>query len=528
MRTLVLCLLTGFLALGNASAWAATFLANDLTDAVDVAPGNGVCATARGTCTLRAAIQEANALAGPDQVTLAAGVHELSLAGADEDQGATGDLDVLDDLTIAGANAYLAVIDANGIDRVLDQAPDGPPGTLILRDLTLRGGDVAGRGGGLRHAYAVDAARIIVTGNRADAGGGLATADEGAPALDLGESIVSLNTAADGGGIDAADALVSSVDLTIIVGNSAANRGGGVRFAGPLSDDPMLLDRLTVYGNNVHGGRDPRGGGVYGDGPLALDQSWIGHNLVGAWGSAPDGKGRGGGVYLAARDRSSMTNTTIEGNLAAAAGAIGTQGIVDVTHVTIARNASTRGGALHAYGAGVFYLANTIIGENTPANCSGTLPFWAGNNLETTNESCLLDWYTMAVQLDALGYYGGPTRTIPPLPGSGAIEGGLDAGIDVDQRGVARPQLAQFDLGAVEMQDGRARQKYTGGFSSRPHRCDLDRNGRVDFADLDRLIVGFGTGSGGNATQRLRQCIAACTHAGCPAVALIKKPTAGG
>jgi hypothetical protein len=528
MRTLVLCLVTGVVALGNASARAATFVANDLTDAVDVAPGNGVCATARGTCTLRAAVQEANALAGADQVTLAAGVHELSLAGADEDQGATGDLDVLDDLTIAGANAYLAVIDANGVDRVLDQAPDGDGTSLTLRDLTLTGGDVDGRGGGVRYTRTLDAERIIVTRNHADTGGGLAAGDGVEPSLALSTSVVSLNTAVDGGGIDAGEYFVSSVELTIVIGNSAMNQGGGVRFVGPLSDSPMLLDRVTIYGNNVHRGRASRGGGIHGGGYLELDRSWVGHNLVGAWGAAPGGNGRGGGIYLEVSGQSTVTNTTIEGNLAAAAGAIGTQGLVDITHATIARNASTRGGALHAYDAGSFFLANTIVGENTPANCSGKLPLWIGTNLETSNESCLLDWYVLAGQLDALGYYGGPTRTIPPLPASGAIEGGLDEGVDVDQRGVARPQLAQFDLGAVEMQDRRARQKYTGGFASRPHRCDLDRNGRVDFADLDRLIAGFRTGSGGNAAQRLRQCIAACTHAGCPAVALIKKPSTRG
>ncbi|MFN8557150.1 MAG: CSLREA domain-containing protein [Dehalococcoidia bacterium] len=48
---------------------AAAFVVNDLGDAVDAAPGNGVCATAGAVCTLRAAIQEANAAAGPDTIT---------------------------------------------------------------------------------------------------------------------------------------------------------------------------------------------------------------------------------------------------------------------------------------------------------------------------------------------------------------------------------------------------------------------------------------------------------------------------
>src|SRR5207248_2772547 len=38
----------------------ATIVVNDLGDASDALPGDGVCATASGTCTLRAAITESN------------------------------------------------------------------------------------------------------------------------------------------------------------------------------------------------------------------------------------------------------------------------------------------------------------------------------------------------------------------------------------------------------------------------------------------------------------------------------------
>ncbi len=49
-------------------AQAATLTVNSTGDAADAAPGNGVCATAGGVCTLRAAIQEANAGAGADTI----------------------------------------------------------------------------------------------------------------------------------------------------------------------------------------------------------------------------------------------------------------------------------------------------------------------------------------------------------------------------------------------------------------------------------------------------------------------------
>ena len=71
-RDIALCfaVLTGF----TCNVFAATFVVNSTGDAADVAPGNGTCSTG-GTnsqsaveCTLRASIEEANALAGTDTI----------------------------------------------------------------------------------------------------------------------------------------------------------------------------------------------------------------------------------------------------------------------------------------------------------------------------------------------------------------------------------------------------------------------------------------------------------------------------
>src|SRR5262245_38264714 len=82
------------------------FTVETIEDAVDLNPGDGVCETTVGpnnACTLRAAIQEANALPGPNTIHMPAGTYTLSLAGGDEDAAATGDLDITGDLTIEGA-----------------------------------------------------------------------------------------------------------------------------------------------------------------------------------------------------------------------------------------------------------------------------------------------------------------------------------------------------------------------------------------------------------------------------------------
>ena len=52
-----------------APAGAAPFLVNNAGNGADANPGDGACATAGAVCTLRAAIQEANALAGADTIS---------------------------------------------------------------------------------------------------------------------------------------------------------------------------------------------------------------------------------------------------------------------------------------------------------------------------------------------------------------------------------------------------------------------------------------------------------------------------
>ncbi|MDQ3462326.1 MAG: CSLREA domain-containing protein, partial [Actinomycetota bacterium] len=71
-------------------------------DSVDATPGDGECADSSGECSLRAAIQEANA-GGGATIRLADGAtYVLQIAGASEDSAATGDLDVTSDIRIEG------------------------------------------------------------------------------------------------------------------------------------------------------------------------------------------------------------------------------------------------------------------------------------------------------------------------------------------------------------------------------------------------------------------------------------------
>src|SRR6185436_18515396 len=83
------------LAAGPAVAAPITFTVNSPADIPDATPGNGVCETAlgNGVCTLRGAIQEANAHAGADTINLQPGVTYLLTRVGVDDFALNGDLD---------------------------------------------------------------------------------------------------------------------------------------------------------------------------------------------------------------------------------------------------------------------------------------------------------------------------------------------------------------------------------------------------------------------------------------------------
>ena len=113
----------------------AVFTVNDTTDATDANPGDSICETApgNGVCTLRAAIQETNALPGMDIIILPSGIYTLTIPGANEDNAATGDLDIRDDLTITGELSTTTIIDGNQLDRVFEILdPAKVPGVLYF------------------------------------------------------------------------------------------------------------------------------------------------------------------------------------------------------------------------------------------------------------------------------------------------------------------------------------------------------------------------------------------------------------
>ncbi|MCK4761100.1 MAG: CSLREA domain-containing protein [Candidatus Aminicenantes bacterium] len=133
----VFLLLTGIMFLGGFYLQGVTFTVNTTGDTVDVSPGDGTAADSGGNCSLRTAIMEANALAGTDTIIVPAGTYKLAISGADEDNCASGDLDIRSDLTIHGAGKNATIIDGDELDRVFHIKGEW---TVTITNLTVQNG----------------------------------------------------------------------------------------------------------------------------------------------------------------------------------------------------------------------------------------------------------------------------------------------------------------------------------------------------------------------------------------------------
>ena len=114
-----------------------TFRVNTTLDtvAVDLRTGKD----ASGHISLRSAIMAANASRSSDLIKLGKGTFMLTIAGANEDAGATGDLDITGNVTIRGSGSRSTIIDGNSLDRVLEVL--GGATTISGRDYPERSGE---------------------------------------------------------------------------------------------------------------------------------------------------------------------------------------------------------------------------------------------------------------------------------------------------------------------------------------------------------------------------------------------------
>jgi hypothetical protein len=446
--SLPLCLLLALATTSVASAQV-VFTVDSVLDEIDDNTADGLCHTAAGSCTLRAAVMQANAVSGfGAEIRLAAATYTLVRpASGSNGPPENGDLNLTTPtvgnplISIVGTGEATTVIDANQIDRVLAIAAGR---SAFLSRLTLRRGFLAPNlihhGAGISNLGSLTMSHCTVADNVLD------------------------STAGSGGGIYSSGGNLQLLDSTVS-GNSARGPGGGIYSAAPL-----ILDRTTVDRNTAN----EAGGGIASvNTPLNISGSTISRNTSHYFG--------GGIISVGGSAVLVVTNSTIVLNNADDdAGGISATN-ASIYSSTIAFNGADvdqdmdggRGGGIYADGAGPFNIANTLVVGNTLFDapiyddCYGTVTSYRRNLFWEIENGCTVaygggDGFAILNSLDLLGALqsnGGPTETTALLPNSNAIDLGDSTlgctgpdGLTLasDQRGAARARGARCDVGAYE------------------------------------------------------------------------------
>jgi hypothetical protein len=256
----------------------------------------------------------------------------------------------------------------------------------------------------------------------------------------------------------------------VTIQNGVPRNGFG---AGIFNNGTLTVKNSTISGNHAVSGRASGGGGIYNSGKASINNSTISGNSASAFGYG--GEAQGGGID---NDFGTLTinNSTVTGNNASSYYSYGSGGGIAGSFTVTINNStvSGNGASSHygkAYGGGISAsatLQNTIV-ANSPSggNCYGTVSS-NGYNL-SSDGTCDFDntgdLNNTDPKLGTLGNYGGPTQTVPLLPGSPAIDAGNPSGctdsqghlLKTDQRGKPRPDKEDHgigcDMGAYERQE---------------------------------------------------------------------------
>jgi CSLREA domain-containing protein len=444
-------------------------------------------------CSLREAIRAANtdaafggcpAGSGADTIFLPAGTYTLTIAGANEDLNATGDLDITGTLTLNGAAMATTIINANAIDRALHVPTAGM--TVTLLNLTVRNGRVTSDdGGGLYASGPALVSNTTFLSNTAFYGGGAVFFG---PATVTGTTFLS-NTAFYGGGAYFNGA--ATVTGTTFQGNTA-NRGGGAYFFGAATVTGTTFQGNTAttggggayfniitatvagttFSNNTVSNGSGGGARFFGaatvTGTTFVSNTAIGYGGGGAYfgfGGAATVAGTtfqgntadwGGGAYFEGAATGDFVNTLFAANRAQAnqgaglyAANVAVNDVVTLRHVTIASPTVGSGSAVYV-GGGTVNITNTIVasysvgleraggsilrenynlfsGVATPYSGNGTLAS-GGNSMTGTAAFAETTFYKLT-------------------SASAAIDAGTNAGVTTDFEGDPRPAGAGFDIG---------------------------------------------------------------------------------
>ena len=360
----------------------------------------------------------------------------------------SGDLEIDKNLTITGLGTTNLIIDGGGNQSRGRVLTVGSSATVSISGLTVKGGrgggtglgSIDGDGGGIYNLGHLTLTNVVVSNNTAanfDVGGG-GILNVGT--LSLVGSTVSNNTA--GGKAS--------------LGTNGAVTGGGVRNAN--------IATLTVTNSTISNNFAQIGGGIFNTGSMTITGSTFASNSAGV-GVSTNQTLEGGAIFINSPGTGSIVNSTFFGNSAKDdGGAIANNGNISTSFSTFVGNSARNGNGVSATHNTLTLKAN--IFSNNGANCliSGGSIVSDGHNL-ATDSTCNLtatgDLPNTAAGLDPAGLQnnGGSTQTVALLSTSAAVDkistpctDAGASGVSADQRGTARPQGTNCDIGAFELE----------------------------------------------------------------------------
>ena len=435
-------------------------------------------------CTLREAINAANAHSGSDRIEFAAGV-----TGTINLQSALPT--VTDGLELLGPGAASLTVHRNtaaGFFRIFDvnasmdvaifgiSITNGMP--LVNSNTLADGGGVYNEGNGNLFLK-----NVAVSNNSGMNGAGVASKIGGS--LIIEDSSIANNIAdGNGGGINNQNPIGHvTISTSTVAGNSARGNGGGIENDGGT----VIIDQSTITDSRA----STAGGGIMNAvgigstaGTLTITNSTISGNVVGNPLNNEPGF-RGGGIFNSPNCVARIINSTISNNHTNTGGGIGNSGLLEITSTTIAKNGAINGGGIN--NAGTVNIRSNIIALNTvSASLNSNAPGGSGPNMfgpinsqghnvigdsagfiMTPNTGDQLNVTAAQLNLGALDNYGGPTQTHALLIPSVAIDAGDDCvaaaahcgdpnlpQLLTDQRGTLFPRKegGRVDAGAFELQ----------------------------------------------------------------------------
>jgi CSLREA domain-containing protein len=482
---------------------AAQFTVVSTADTADTSPGDGLClapppviagnapADAGLACTLRAAIEEANALDGTDSIVFSPALDGTAITLGSQLPAVTSEI------TITGNGAASTIVQAATCDPVTLPGgctpatwrvfEIGAAGNLTLADLAVRHGNCAGacatktnKGGGILNSGTLALTSVSVAANSAGAtandytSGGAGIENAGGTITAILDSAFSGNRAAYNGGAieNYIGSSIGQITGSHFLNNQARYGAGLIDFSGIGQ-----ISHTSFIGNTATGGLDAYGGGIYAVGAIALIEActFDGNSSTvyggGIYAESTDAIGvviaslftgnssaSGGGLMEYDGSMGAILNSTFSGNTATIHGGgieLGSGGatIVAIINTTITGNTAPLGANVYSASNTAIPIQNSIFGVplGGGANFVGTSTDAGGNFSDDMTPSGAAA-IVPGVDYDlALAANGGPTKTHALLAGSPAIDatGTCPAALhNTDQRGA--PRDASCDSGAYE------------------------------------------------------------------------------